>query len=133
VTAGNAEPLRGVPSSDHNDDRSLRPVLPANAHPVRPATAHDAEALRRLAAVSGVRPLAGRILVAEVRGVVAAAISRDDRRTIADPALAPAYLTAMLRVRVGALAAVARQPSLAERMREAVLGAREPERLPLAA
>jgi antirestriction protein ArdC len=108
-------------------------VLPANVHVIRPATAHDAAALRKLAAVSGARPLAGRVLVAEVGGVVAAAISRDERRTIADLALAPAYLTAMLRVRVGALAAVAREPSLAERVREAVVGRRERERLALAA
>jgi antirestriction protein ArdC len=111
----------------------VTPVLPANSHRVRPATAHDAKALRKLAAVSGARPLGGRILVAEVRGVLAAAISRDDLRTIADPALAPAYLTTILRLRADALAAVARQPSLAERVREAVLGAREPEQLPLAA
>ena len=108
-------------------------MLPGNIHPVRPATAHDAMALRRLAAVSGARPLTGRVLVAEVRGVIAAAISRDERRTIADPALAPGYLTTILRLRAEALAAVARQPSLAQRMREAVAGAREPEQLPLAA
>jgi hypothetical protein len=108
-------------------------VFSANTHPVRPAIAHDAIALRKLAALSGARPLAGRVLVAEVRGVVAAAISRDEMRTIADPALAPAYLTAILRLRANALAAVAHQPSLAERMREAVLGPRESEQLPLAA
>jgi antirestriction protein ArdC len=108
-------------------------VLPANAHLIRPATPHDAKALRRLAAVSGARPLAGRILVAEVRGVIAAAISRDQRRTVTDPALAPSYLTTILRVRADALNAVARQPSLAERMREAVSGPRGPEQLPLAA
>jgi antirestriction protein ArdC len=109
-------------------------VFPANSHVLRPATAHDAHALRKLAATRGARPLAGRILVAEVRGVVAAAISRTEGRTIADPALAPAYLTTLLRLRAGALAAVERQPSLAQRMREAVLGpSSEPEQLPLAA
>ena len=108
-------------------------MFPASSHVVRPATARDANALRALAAVCGARPLAGGVLVAEVRGVVAAAISRDELRTIADPALAPAYLTAILRLRANALAAVARQPSLAERMREAVLGPREREQFPLAA
>lgn len=108
-------------------------MFPANAHSVRPATAHDAEALRKLAAVSGTRPLAGRVLVAEVRGVIAAAISRDEPRTIADPALAPAYLTTILRLRADGLAAVARQPSLAERMRGGIAGPREPVELPLAA
>jgi hypothetical protein len=108
-------------------------VVSVNAHPVRPATSDDALALRRLAAAAGARPLSGRVLVAEVGGVIAAAISRDERRTIADPALAPAHLTAILRLRADALAAVALQPSLAARMREAVAGASGTERLPLAA
>jgi hypothetical protein len=111
----------------------LTTVFSANAHPVRPATADDAVALRRLAAAAGARPLEGRVLVAEVGGEIAAAISSDERRTIADPALAPAHLTTILRLRADALAAVARQPSLAERMREAVIGASEPAQLPLAA
>jgi hypothetical protein len=108
-------------------------VYPANSHPVRPATVHDATALRELAAASGTRPLTGRVLVAEVRGAVAAAISRDDLRTVADRAVAPAYLTTILRLRADGMAAFARQPSLAERLREAVLGPREAEQLPLAA
>jgi antirestriction protein ArdC len=108
-------------------------VLPANLHVIRAATAHDWKTLRDLAAASGARPLSGRVIVAEVRGVIAAAISREERRTIADPALAPTYLTTLLRVHADALAAVERQPNLAERMRAAVLGVREPAQLPLAA
>jgi hypothetical protein len=96
-------------------------VFPANSHVIRPATQDDAIALRPP------------VLVAEVRGVVAAAISRDDHRTISNPALAPAYLTTILRLRADALAAVEREPRLSERIREAVLGPRESERLPLAA
>jgi len=108
-------------------------VFPANLHPIRPATADDAMALRRLAAASDASPLTGHVLVAEVDGAVAAAISRDERRTIADPALAPSYLTALLRSHTGVLAAVERQPSLAARIREAVLGTRDAQPLPLAA
>jgi hypothetical protein len=108
-------------------------VFPANSPVIRPASAHDAIALRRLAAVADSRPLAGRVLVAEARGVVAAALSREDRRTIADPALAPVYATTILRLRADALAAVAREPRLAERIREAVLGPREPQWLAHAA
>ena len=104
-------------------------MFPANSPVIRPATAHDAIALRRLAAVADSQPLAGSVLVAEARGVVVAALSRDDRRTIADPALAPVYATTILRLRADALAAFAREPRLAERIREAVLGAREPQRL----
>ena len=108
-------------------------MFPSNSHVIRPATRDDAMALRQLAAVSGASALAGRILVAEIDGVVAAALSRDEKRTIADPALVSAHLTAMLRLRADGLAAVERQPSLAERIREAVLGPRQPEELPLAA
>ncbi len=108
-------------------------MFPANSHVIRPATAEDAKALRQLAVSSGASALVGRILVAEVDGVVAAALSRDEKRTITDHALAAAHLTAMLRPRAHALAAVERQPSLAERIREAVLGPSQPEELPLAA
>jgi hypothetical protein len=108
-------------------------VFPANFPVIRPATTLDAIALRRLAAVSDARPLAGRVLVAEARGVVVAALSRDDRRTIADPALAPVYATTILQLRADALAAVAREPRLAERIREAVLGPRAPQQLAHAA
>lgn len=111
----------------------LTTVFSANAHPVRSATADDAIALRRIAAAAGARALEGRVLVAEVGGVLAAAISRDERRTIADPALAPAHLTTVLRLHADALAAVARQPSLAERMREAVIAPSESAQLALAA
>jgi hypothetical protein len=108
-------------------------VFPANSHVIRPATADDSMALRRLAAAAGASVLGGRILVAEVDGVVAAALSRDENRTIADGALAPSYLTGMLQLRAYGLAAVERQPSLAERIREAVLGPRQADEVPLAA
>jgi hypothetical protein len=108
-------------------------MFPANSHVIRPATADDAMALRHLAAVAHAQPLTGRILVAEVRGVVVAALSRDEHRTIADHALAPVQLPTMLQLRSYALAAVEREPDLAERMREAVLGPRAPRELPLAA
>jgi hypothetical protein len=108
-------------------------VFPANSHVIRPASAHDAIALRRLAAVLDARPLAGRVLVAEVRGVVVAALSLADHRTMADPERAPMYLTTILRLRADALEAVAREPRLAERIREAMLGPREPVQLPQAA
>jgi hypothetical protein len=108
-------------------------VFPANSHVIRPATADDAMALRQLAAASGASALSGRILVAEVDGIVAAAFARDQNRSLADEALAPPYLTAMLRLRASGVAAAEREPRLAERIRAAVLGPRQPEQLPLAA
>jgi hypothetical protein len=99
-------------------------MLPATYHVIRPATDADALTLRRLAYLDRQPPLTGRIYVVELHGAVAAAISCEERRTIADRALTPAYLTVVLRLRIGALEAVARQPALSERMRAAVLGAR---------
>jgi hypothetical protein len=108
-------------------------VYPANLHTIRAATPLDAHALHRLARAEGKPPLTGPVLVAEVRGAVAAAISRDGRRTLRDPAVAPAYLTSILRLRATALAAFEREPDLGVRVRRAVLGDGEAERLPLAA
>jgi hypothetical protein len=99
-------------------------MFPANSHIIRPATADDAIALRRLAAVSDVTPLAGRILVAERDGVVVAALSLDEDRTAADLDLAPAYLPTLLRLRAEGIEAYELEPRLSERIREAVLGPR---------
>ena len=108
-------------------------MYPANSHVIRPATADDAVILRRIAFLDGREPLTGRVYVAEVYGAVAAAISRDDRRTIADRTIAPAHLTTLLRLRVDGLDAFERQPQLSERVREAVLGRRPAADLPMAA
>jgi hypothetical protein len=108
-------------------------MYPANSHVIRPATLLDAPALRSMARAAGQTPLTGRILVAEVGGAVAAAISRDQQRTLRDPATAPGYLTSLLRMRVAGVDAFAREPDLSARLLEAVLGPREDHRLPLAA
>ena len=97
-------------------------MFPANSHIIRPATADDAIALRRLAAISHVSPLSGRILVAEQRGMVVAALSLDENRTIADADLA--YVATLLRLRADGIEAYEREPRLSERIREAVLGPR---------
>ena len=101
-------------------------MFPANSHTIRPATAPDAIALRRLATASGVRPLAGRVLVAEHDHAIIAALSVDENRTIASD-LAPSYLAGLLRLRANGIEAHEREPRLSERLREAVLGPREQE------
>jgi hypothetical protein len=108
-------------------------MYPTNSHVVRAASAADEHALRRLAKVAGRSPLEGRVVVAEVEGAVAAAVSRDDGRTLADGALAPTYLTAMLRAQVQGMNAFERQPDLGERVAEALRSPRSDERVPLAA
>jgi hypothetical protein len=100
-------------------------MLPANSHLIRPATADDAIALRRLAAVSAAAPLTGRILVAEQHGVVVAALSRDEDRTLSDSGLAPAYVPTLLRLRAEGIEAYELEPRLSERIRAAVVGARD--------
>jgi hypothetical protein len=102
-------------------------MFPANSHTIRPATTDDSMALRRIASVSGVRPLSGRILVAEHDHVVIAAFSFDENRTIADSDLAPAYVATLLRLRAEGIEAYEREPRLSERIREAVLGPRQDE------
>ena len=99
-------------------------MLPANAHVIRQATPSDGLALRRIAYLDRQTPLTGHIYVAEVRGAVAAAISRAEGRAIADRSLAPAYLTTVLRLRMAGLDAAERQPDLSERLREALRGGR---------
>jgi hypothetical protein len=55
------------------------------AYTIRPATADDQRTLALLAVLDSRRPLDGEILVAEKDGVVVAALSRTQRRAIADP------------------------------------------------
>ena len=62
-------------------------MLPADTSVIRLATEHDADDLRRLAALDSARPLTGRILLGEIEGVLAAARSLETGRTIADPFL----------------------------------------------
>jgi hypothetical protein len=100
-------------------------MFPANSHTIRPATAQDAIALRRLAAASGASPLAGRILVAERDHAIIAALSLSDNRTIA--ASDRSYVATLLRLRAEGIEAYEREPRLSQRIREAVLGPRRHE------
>jgi hypothetical protein len=95
-------------------------MLPANKYVLRLATEHDAAALRRLAELDGARPLTGRILVGELDGSPAPALSLKTSRAIADPFQRTGDLRVHLRARASALEAVSREPSLRERMLDAV-------------
>jgi hypothetical protein len=91
-------------------------MLPANSYTIRPATDADAETLRRIALLDARRPLGGRILLAEDDGVTVAALSIDERRSIADPFEPTATALALLRARADALLGHERAPSLRERL-----------------
>jgi len=98
-------------------------MLPANKYVLRLATEHDAAALRRLAQLDEARPLTGRVLIGELDGAPAAALSLKTGRSLADPFRPTADLRIHLRARASALEAVSREPSLRERMLDAVRAA----------
>jgi hypothetical protein len=63
---------------------------------IRQSTDSDARELRRLAELDSARPLSGSALIAEHGGHAVAAVSLDDRRSIADPFLPTADVVEML-------------------------------------
>ena len=68
---------------------------------IRRACADDEAGLLRLAALDSARPPAGPLLVAELDGVLSAALSLDDGSAIADPFQATAPALDLLRMRAG--------------------------------
>ena len=60
-------------------------MLPANTYVIRQATVDDERALRGLAELDSQRPLDGPVLIGEIDGRAAAAISLADGRAVADP------------------------------------------------
>lgn len=82
---------------------------------IRMATGADAEDLRRLAELDSMRPLTGRILVAEADGVLAAATSLDDGGVIADPFVPSAGMAALLQTRARLIRGDHGRPSAARR------------------
>jgi hypothetical protein len=95
-------------------------MFPADAYVIRLATERDAATLRRLAALDSARPLTGRVLIGEIHGRAAAALSLKTGAAIADPFQPTGNLRVHLRMRAGAVEAVDREPSLRERMLDAV-------------
>lgn len=99
-------------------------MFPANAHCIRLADPADAPMLRRLAYLDEQEPLAGRVLVGELDGLPAAALSIEERRIVADPFQASGQLRVPLRLRAAAIEAHERTPSVGERMLAALRGER---------
>jgi hypothetical protein len=88
---------------------------PAASYKTRMAVAEDAPNLRRLAALDSQSPLSGAVLMGEIDGVPAAAISLTSGRVVADPFRPTAELVASLRMRAAALTGE-RRTSLRERL-----------------
>ena len=91
-------------------------MVPADAYIIRQATEQDAATLRRLATLDAAKPLTGRVLIGEVDGQPAAALSLKTGATIADPFVRTDALRMHKRMRASAITAVTREPSLRERM-----------------
>jgi hypothetical protein len=79
---------------------------------IRTATASDAEALHRLAALDSQVLPTGPYLLAELDGQAVAALSRADGRVVADPFARTDSVVAMLRRRAEQLAGVRERPGL---------------------
>ena len=83
---------------------------------LRHATYDDTDAIRRLAALDSQREPAAPVLIGEIDGRPAAALSLSDGRAVADPFQRTALLVSYLRVRAAALKAADAEPSLRRRM-----------------
>jgi hypothetical protein len=70
---------------------------------IRATSAQDAIALHELAALDSALPISGRALVAEVNGVIRAALPLDGGAPIADPFKQSAHLVELLRSHARAL------------------------------
>jgi hypothetical protein len=91
---------------------------------IRPATAEDATIVRRLSELDSSAPPWGAVLIGEIAGVPAAALSLTDGRVVADPFRRTNHLVACLRLHADALRAYEETPSIAERLRAALRIAR---------
>jgi len=95
-------------------------MLPANTYVIRRATTDDEQALQGLAELDSQRPLSGPVLIGEIEGRPAAAVSLSDGRAIADPFELTVHLRQILRMRAAAMRTHARTPSLPDRLRASI-------------
>jgi hypothetical protein len=91
-------------------------MFAANSHRIRLATDEDADTLRRLAEHSSQPPLTGRVLIGQIDGVPAAALSLRDGRIVADAFRRTDHVVANLRVRAVARRALEATPALRQRL-----------------
>ena len=99
-------------------------MFAANVYPTRFATEEDTDTLMRFGERESRQPLAGRVLVGEIDGTPAAALSLHDGRVVADSSRDTDRLVAYMRIRAGAIRAYEATPSLADRLRAAFAGVR---------
>ena len=93
-------------------------MFSANVYKIRDAGVADVPELVRLGWATEEDWPEGRILVGEIRGVVAAALAIDENRTVFAAVPGAPHLLAHMRARAAGITAHERTPSLAERIRE---------------
>lgn len=92
-------------------------MFAANTYRIRFANGDDTAALRRLSGQGCRLPLGRRVLIGELDGRTAAALSLRNGRVIADPSLPTDQLVATLRAQACAIQAYEAMPSLGARLR----------------
>jgi hypothetical protein len=92
----------------------------STAYIIRRATDADASTVLRLSSLDSQEPLTGDVLIGEIEGEPAAAISTESGRVVADPFMATAELAAHLRMRAGSTVAAERTPRLRDRIRAGI-------------
>ena len=95
-------------------------MFPANTYRIWIAGADDADALARLEEQASQSPLVGRVLIGEIDGKPAAALSLHDGCVVTDGSRNADHLVTTLRMRAGAIRAYEATPSLPERLRAAL-------------
>jgi hypothetical protein len=101
-------------------------MYPSNAYRIWFADADDADALRQLEEQNAQPPLVGRVLMGEIDGTPAAALSLYDGRVIADRSRKTGHLVATLRRRASAIRAHEATPLLQHRLRATLTSYRRP-------
>jgi hypothetical protein len=91
-------------------------MFETNTDHIRFATDEDADTLRSLAERASEKPLGGRVLIGDIDGRPAAALSLLDGRVLAESSHRTARLVVALRLRAGAIRAYEATPSLRERL-----------------
>jgi hypothetical protein len=90
-----------------------------NSYRVRFATPEDTDLLRRIAERNSQQPLVGRVLIGQLDGTPAAALSLHDGRVIGDSSPRTGPLVTTLRMRASGIRAFEATPSLPDRLRAA--------------
>ena len=91
-------------------------MIPANSHVIRYNESADAMDLRRLAAQAGQKPLSRPVLIGEVDGRPAAAVSLVDLRVVSDGSAGTERLVPLLVMRARAARAHHAMPDVRERV-----------------